>query len=202
MVLPQGINITISWHLYGTKSLLINGKCQTSSFQRRPPEVRLKKLEKLIKSLPETRSKERRPCTHTLIINSARRKWQPTPVLLPGESHGGRSLVGYRPRGRKESDTTEQLHFTHCYKTPYQILPGWDTQFESRGSPCPLLPGKVIKLFFPAESKTLPPRFNSALVHRGYVFSISDNLNLITATLKNKHYCNVYLIDEKFKPEK
>ena len=36
-----------------------------------------------------------------------RRKWQPTPVFLPGESHGRRSLVGYSPRGRKESDTTE-----------------------------------------------------------------------------------------------
>ena len=32
-------------------------------------------------------------------------------VLLPGESNGGRSLVGYSPWGRKESDTTEQLHF-------------------------------------------------------------------------------------------
>ena len=40
-----------------------------------------------------------------------RRKWQPTPVLLPGESHGGRSLAGYSPRGHKESDMTEQLHF-------------------------------------------------------------------------------------------
>ena len=40
-----------------------------------------------------------------------RRKWQPTPVFLPGESHGRRSLVGYTPRGRKESDTTERLHF-------------------------------------------------------------------------------------------
>ena len=40
-----------------------------------------------------------------------RRKWQPTPVFLPGESHGRRSLVGYSPWGRKESDTTEQLHF-------------------------------------------------------------------------------------------
>ena len=40
-----------------------------------------------------------------------RRKWQPTLVLLPGESHGGRSLVGYSPWGRKESDTTERLHF-------------------------------------------------------------------------------------------
>ena len=32
---------------------------------------------------------------------------QPTPVFLPGESHGERSLVGYSPRGCKESDTTE-----------------------------------------------------------------------------------------------
>ena len=40
-----------------------------------------------------------------------RRKWQPTPVLLPGQPHGWRSLVGYSPRGCKESDTTEQLHF-------------------------------------------------------------------------------------------
>ena len=36
-----------------------------------------------------------------------RRKWQPTPVSLPGKSHGQRSLVGYSPRGHKESDTTE-----------------------------------------------------------------------------------------------
>ena len=40
-----------------------------------------------------------------------RRKWQPTPVLLPGESHGQRSLMGYSPWGRKESDGTEQIHF-------------------------------------------------------------------------------------------
>ena len=36
-----------------------------------------------------------------------RRAWQPTPVLLPGESYGQRSLVGYSPWGCKESDTTE-----------------------------------------------------------------------------------------------
>ena len=35
--------------------------------------------------------------------------WQPTPVLLPGESHGGKSLVGYSPWGRKELDTTERI---------------------------------------------------------------------------------------------
>jgi len=38
-----------------------------------------------------------------------RRKWQPTPVFLPGEFHGQRNLVGYSPWGLKESDTTEQV---------------------------------------------------------------------------------------------
>ena len=41
---------------------------------------------------------------------SWRRKWQPTPVFLPGKSHGWRNLVGYSPWGCKELDTTEQLH--------------------------------------------------------------------------------------------
>ena len=38
------------------------------------------------------------------------RKWQPTPVFLPGKSHGRRSLVDYSQWGCKELDTTEQLH--------------------------------------------------------------------------------------------
>ena len=37
------------------------------------------------------------------------KKWQPTPVFLPGESHGPRSLVGYSSWGHQESDTTERL---------------------------------------------------------------------------------------------
>ena len=43
-------------------------------------------------------------------------KWQPTLVLLPGESHGQRNLVGYSPQGHKESDTTEWLHFHFHFK--------------------------------------------------------------------------------------
>ena len=50
-----------------------------------------------------------------------RRKWQSTPVLLPGKSHGRRSLVGYSPWGRKESDTTEWLHFTSQECAPTKI---------------------------------------------------------------------------------
>ena len=41
-----------------------------------------------------------------------RRKWHPTTVLLQEKSHGQRSQVGYSPWGRKESDTTERLHFS------------------------------------------------------------------------------------------
>ena len=60
-------------------------------------------------------------CFHVLaIVNSAVKnrsylivfnELQPTPVLLPRKSHGRRSLVGYSPWVRKESDTTELLHF-------------------------------------------------------------------------------------------
>ena len=72
-----------------------------------------------------------------------RRKWQSTPVLLPGKSHGRGSLVGYSLWGCKESDMTERLHFTslpfpsllqgifptqewnpgllHCRQIPYQL---------------------------------------------------------------------------------
>ena len=46
-----------------------------------------------------------------LSLEPWRRQWHPTLVLLPGKSHGWRSLVGYSPWGRKESDTTERLHF-------------------------------------------------------------------------------------------
>ena len=46
-----------------------------------------------------------------------RREWQPTPVFVPGESHGQRSLMGYSPWGRTESDTTERLlHTFHIRK--------------------------------------------------------------------------------------
>ena len=45
--------------------------------------------------------------TFTLNFMHWRRKWQPTPVLLPGESQGRGSLVGCRLWGRTESDTTE-----------------------------------------------------------------------------------------------
>ena len=45
-----------------------------------------------------------------------RRAWQPTPVFLPGEPHGQRSLVGYSPWDLKESDMTERLSTAQLLK--------------------------------------------------------------------------------------
>ena len=42
------------------------------------------------------------------------RAWQPTPVFLPGESYGQRSLEGYSPWGGKESDKTEVSEDSHA----------------------------------------------------------------------------------------
>ena len=63
-----------------------------------------------------------------------RRKWQPAPVFLPRKSHGPRSLVSYRPWGRKELDTTERLHF-HFHFTP--TLEADSLPSESPGKPPP-----------------------------------------------------------------
>ena len=50
-------------------------------------------------------------CFQIICCNHWRGQWHPTPVLLPGKSHGWRSLVGFSPLGLEESDTTERLHF-------------------------------------------------------------------------------------------
>ena len=53
-----------------------------------------------------------------------RRKWQTTPVFLPGKFHGQRSLIGYSPWGHKESDTTEWLHFLFSAESPGKEIKG------------------------------------------------------------------------------
>ena len=50
-------------------------------------------------------------------VSTQRRHWHPTPVLLPGKSHGRRSLVGCSPWGHEESDMTEGLHFHFSLST-------------------------------------------------------------------------------------
>ena len=59
--------------------------------------------------------------SHILVI-PWRRKWQPTPVFLPGKPHGWRNLVGYSPWGHKELDVTEWLiHYAINTSIPKEI---------------------------------------------------------------------------------
>ena len=58
-----------------------------------------------------------------LISFNRRRKWQSTPVLLPGKSHGQRSLIGYSPWGHRESDKTERLHVPLILTDLISLLP-------------------------------------------------------------------------------
>ena len=72
------------------------------------------------------------------------RKWQPTPVFLPGESHGQRSLEGYSPWGRKESDTTEQLTHTHAPFKNHLAYPQGDSSLILEA----LLQGIAVRKFY------------------------------------------------------
>ena len=67
-----------------------------------------------------------------------KRKWQPTPVFLPGESHEQRNLAGYGLLGCKESDTTERLklsnftYFTQIFSWSGKLLnPFWYSCLEN-----------------------------------------------------------------------
>ena len=57
-----------------------------------------------------------------MLTDNWRKKWQSTPGLLPGKSHGQRNLVGYSPWGHKESDMTERLH---------SLTQSWDDSFHN-----------------------------------------------------------------------
>ena len=58
-----------------------------------------------VKNLPAMQNTQVRSLGQEDLLEE--RAWQPTPVLLPGESGGQRSLAGYSPWGHRESDTTE-----------------------------------------------------------------------------------------------
>ena len=70
------------------------------------------------KPLPPSNPRGRKSHFLSSLCSMWRRKWQPTPVLLPGESHGQRSLVGYSPWGCKESDTTERARKVTSLSNP------------------------------------------------------------------------------------
>ena len=71
-----------------------------------------------------------------------RRKWQPTPVFLPGKPHGQRSLASYSPWGHKESDTTQRLHFLSVQFSRSVVSDSLQPHgLQQTRLPCPPTPG-------------------------------------------------------------
>ena len=70
-----------------------------------------------------------------------RRAWQPIPVFLPEKSHGQRSLVGYSPKGHKNSDTTEHKHGLEPYSAA--IVCGYENSVVSQMDEVPTLMKRI-----------------------------------------------------------
>ena len=111
-----------------------------------------------------------------LVKRKRRRWWHPTPVLLPGKSHGWRSLIGCSPWGCKESDTTEWLHFHfslscigegHGNPLQYSCL----ENSRDRGAWWAAVYGVT-------QSRTLLKRLSSSSSQSENLFSLKDLLSL------------------------
>ena len=88
--------------------------------------------------------------------------WQPTPVFLPGESHGQRSLAGYSPWGHKESDRTEWLTYTHTHTHIHTHT----HQVSSVAQSCPTLCDPVNRSMPSLPVHHQLPEFTQTPVHR------------------------------------
>ena len=112
---------------------------------------------------------QRKRCRDILItissVNLWRRQWHPTPVLLPGKSHGRRSLVGCSPGGREESDTTERLHFDFSFHAlekemaTYSSVLAWRIPGTGEPGGLPFMSRPVI--FYVGNSHPALPAFSS-----------------------------------------
>ena len=103
-----------------------------------------------------------------------RRKWQPTPVFLPGESHRQRSLVGYSPGGRKESDATEHAHVHAECRLSKSTLP-------------PLRSQTIPQLQYLGDNSKLFPFFGRGPSRKARVF-ITSMLSPNVVTCSQRHF--------------
>ena len=95
-----------------------------------------------------------------------RRKWQPSPVFLSGESHGQRSLVGYSPWGHKEMDTTEATDTeTHTWSWSLEA----HFQHATSRLPAPPSPEFPLRVYFCAFSPLLGTQTSDAKGKEAFV---------------------------------
>ena len=117
-------------------------------------------------------------------VLTRRRQWHPTPVLLPGKSHGWRSLVGCGPWGREESDTTERLH---CHFSLSCIGEGNGNPLQCSCLENPRDGGAWwAALSGVAQSQTRLKRLSSSSSSKEDMFHCSEHVRYLLATDKTR----------------
>ena len=122
------------------------------------------------------------------------RRWRPTPVFLPGESHGQRSLAGYSPCGHREPDTAERLTATtkqgdvNRYTSALTLWTrrGGRTELQILENLEKLLSPKSPTVFSPVEYALIPP----VIVKPVYLCSVLSGWS-------SCHYCYYYFTLER-----
>ena len=120
---------------------------------------------------------------------SWKRKWQPTPVFLPGKSHGRRSLVDYSPWGHKESDTTEWLHFQFFFISNTLIIHMLVYLMSQRSLRLPTFLSIVFSLFC-SSAEISAILFSRSLIHSPALVI----LLLIPSNVFFFFHCSYYLV--------
>ena len=92
-----------------------------------------------------------------------RRKWQPTPAFLPGESHGQKNMVGYSPWGCKDSNTTE--HTCTRGAKEYPAGPQQRTKEQQRGTRWARL-GRAVKQDAGGNAQQFDLHFKTSWISR------------------------------------
>ena len=126
-----------------------------------------------------------------------RREWQPTPVFLPGKSHGQKSLVGYSSWGCKELDRTEQLTqstnsvvLTICYSSNRKPIHRWT---QSIYCWCIVDLSRVHEQPFRLHCFYQPPKFHHTFTLSATpdLLSVSTNLLCLDSYKRNHIIYNV-----------
>ena len=126
-----------------------------------------------------------------------RREWQPTLVFFPGEFHGQRSLVGYSPWSRKESDTTKwlSLYFTKLYvSTPKSELPTFI-------APLQMVKALREKVTNDANELTINRCLSPVISWQCSHSSIFSLIPAVPNLLNTSQVCSLFLRKEGFPPQ-
>ena len=118
-----------------------------------------------------------------------RRQWHPTPVLLPGKSHGQRSLVGCSPWGCEESDTTEWLHFHFSLSC---IGEGYGNPLQCSWLENPRAGGAWrAAVYGVAQSRTQLKQLSSSSMLSLYIYIYNNYMHLLVGSV---YYYVIFLV--------